>query len=167
MKKIQDFIEPFLKKEIPDIRPGDTVKVYQKIPAHVTKKRAVGKKDKEKSKEKIQIFEGIVIARKHGKEIGATITVRKMIDGIGVERIFPLHLPTIDKIEILKRSKVRRAKLYYLRKAKGKRARLKRKELVKTAAREEPKEKIKEVSEKKTGAEPQEASEEMQKEENK
>ena len=169
MKKIQDFIEPFLKKEIPDIRPGDTVKVYQKIPARVTKKSAAGKKDKEKGKEKIQVFEGIVIARKHGKEIGATITVRKVVDGIGVERIFPLHLPTIDKIEILKRSKVRRAKLYYLRKAKGKRARLKRKELVKVAARKEPKEKIKEASEKKTEKEkePQEAPEEMQKEENK
>ena len=167
MKKIQDFIEPFLKKEIPDIRPGDTVKVHQKIPARVTKKSAAGKKDKEK--EKIQVFEGIVIARKHGKEIGATITVRKVVDGIGVERIFPLHLPTIDKIEILKRSKVRRAKLYYLRKAKGKRARLKRKELVKVAARKEPKEKIKEASEKKTEKEkePQEAPEEMQKEETK
>lgn len=124
MKKVEDIIKPFLKKEIPDIRPGDTVKVFQKIPALVTGK-------KEKDKEKIQVFEGVVIARKHGKEIGATITVRKVISGIGVERIFPLHLPTIEKIQIIRRSKVRRAKLYYLRKAKGKKARLKRVELKK------------------------------------
>lgn len=110
--KIDKFLEPFLKKDLPDIRPGDTVRVYQKI--------------KEGDKERTHIFEGIVLARKHGKEAGATITVRKEISGIGVERIFPLHLPTIEKIEILNRGKVRRAKLYYLRKAKGKRARLKR-----------------------------------------
>lgn len=113
--KVENMLKQFLKKGIPDIRPGDTVKVYQKF--------------KDKDKEKIQIFEGLVIARKHGKEIGATITVRKVIGGVGVERIFPIHLPTIDKIEILKRSKVRRAKLYYLREAKGKRARLKRIEI--------------------------------------
>ncbi len=128
MKKIKEAIQPFLKKEIPDIRPGDTVKVFQKI--------------KEKDKVKTQTFEGVVIARKHGKEIGATITVRKIIDGVGVEKIFPLHLPTIEKIEIIKRSKVRRAKLYYLRKAKGKRARLKRKEFAKAIV-EEAKEEIK------------------------
>lgn len=113
--KIDTVIKPFTKKEVPDVRPGDTVKVFQKF--------------KDKDKEKTQIFEGLVIARKHGKEIGATITVRKVIGGVGVEKIFPLHLPSIDKIEILKRSKVRRAKLYYLRTAKGKRARLKRKEI--------------------------------------
>ena len=124
MKKIENFIKPFLKEEVPDIRPGDTVKVYQKIPAPPAKKGA-----KEKAKEKIQVFEGVVIAKKHGQEPGATITVRKVVDGVGVERIFPLHLPTLEKIEVTKRSKVRRAKLYYLRKAKGKRARLKRVEI--------------------------------------
>jgi len=123
MKKIENFIKTSLKEKIPNIRPGDTVKIYQKIPASA-KKGA-----KEKAKEKIQVFEGIVIAKKHGQEAGATITVRKVVDGIGVERIFPLHLPTLEKIEITKRSKVRRAKLYYLRKAKGKRARLKRVEI--------------------------------------
>jgi large subunit ribosomal protein L19 len=102
------------KKDIPDIRPGDTIKIYQKY--------------KEGDKEKIQTFEGLVIARKHGKGINSTITVRKTIYGIGVERIFPLHSPNIEKIETIKQEKVRRAKLYYLRKAKGKRARLKRKE---------------------------------------
>lgn len=105
------FLKPYLK-DLPEIRPGDLVKVYQKI--------------KEKEKEKVQIFEGVVIARKHGQEIGTTITVRKIISGIGVERIFPLYSPLIEKIEILKRGKkVRRAKLYYLRKAKGKKAKLK------------------------------------------
>lgn len=86
------------------IKPGDFVRIYQKI--------------KEGEKEKIQIFEGLVIARKHGKEAGATVTVRREISGIGVEKIFPLNSPTIQKIEILKRKKVKRAKLYYLREKK-------------------------------------------------
>ncbi|MBZ9572062.1 50S ribosomal protein L19 [Patescibacteria group bacterium] len=113
--KLETFFQPFLKKDLPDIRPGDTVRIYQKI--------------KEGEKEKTQTFEGLVLARKHGKEIGATIVVRKVISGIGVERIFPIHSPTIERIDILKRGKVRRAKLYYLRKAKGKKARLKKIEL--------------------------------------
>lgn len=91
-----------MKKNFSEIKPGDLVRIYQKI--------------KEKEKERIQIFDGLVIARKHGKEVGATITVRKEISGIGVEKIFPLHSPTIEKIEILKRQKRKRAKLYYLRK---------------------------------------------------
>ncbi len=99
---VDKILESFKKKELPDIRPGDIVKVYFKV--------------KDKEKEKIQVFEGIVIAKKHRKEIGATFTVRKEISGIGVEKIFPLHSPLIEKIEILKRKKVRRAKLYYLRK---------------------------------------------------
>ncbi len=109
--KLKIFINPQLKKDLPDVKPGDRISVYQKI--------------KEGEKEKLQTFEGIVIARKHGKEIGATITVRREISGIGVEKIFPLHSPTIEKIEILKRGKVRRAKLYYLRRAKGKKAKIK------------------------------------------
>lgn len=113
--KINKFLEPFFKKDLPDIRPGDTVRVYQKI--------------KEGDQERTQVFEGMVLTRKRSKEIGATITVRKEISGIGVERIFPLHLPNIEKIEVLKRRRARRAKLYYLRKAKGKRARLKKVEL--------------------------------------
>jgi large subunit ribosomal protein L19 len=84
------------------IKSGDIVKIYQRI--------------KEGEKERTQVFEGIVIARKHGNEIGATITVRKEISGIGVEKIFPIHSPTIEKIEILKEGKRKRAKLYYLRK---------------------------------------------------
>ncbi len=122
--KLENFTKIQLKKDLPDIRPGDNVRVYQKI--------------KEKDKEKIQAFEGLVIARKHGKGVSATITVRKVISGIGVEKIFPIHSPLIEKIEILKRGKVRRAKLYYLRKAKGKKAKLKRKEFVEAVVGEEP-----------------------------
>lgn len=118
--KLETFIKSQLKQNLPDIRPGDTVQVFQKI--------------KEGEKERIQTFEGLVIARKHGKEMGATITVRREISGIGVERIFPIHSPTLEKIELLKRGKVRRAKLYYLREAKGRKARLKKKEFVKIIA---------------------------------
>ena len=122
--KPETFIKSQLKTDLPDIRPGDTILVSQKI--------------REGDKERIQDFEGLVIARKHGKEAGATITVRKVILGIGVERIFPLHSPTIKKVEILKRGGVRRAKLYYLRKAKGKRAKLRRKEFAEAVAEEKP-----------------------------
>jgi len=110
-------------KKMPDIKSGCTVKVHQKI--------------KEGDKERIQIFEGIVIARKHGQGINSTITVRKVSDGIGVERIFPVHSPSIDKIEILKAGKTRRSKLYYLRTAKGKKARLKNKEFSAAISEEE------------------------------
>ncbi len=107
-------IKEQLKQQIPDIRPGDTILVHQKI--------------KEGDKERIQVFEGVVLARKHGRGISSTITVRKVSQGVAVERIFPLHAPFIEKIEVVKRAKVRRAKLYYLRDAKGKKARLKAKE---------------------------------------
>ncbi|MBU2545202.1 50S ribosomal protein L19 [Patescibacteria group bacterium] len=125
MTKIETITNAQLKEGLPDVRPGDTIKVYQKI--------------KEKGKERLQAFEGVVLARKHGKGINATITVRKVIAGVGVEKIFPIHTPMIGKIEVIKRSKVRRAKLYYLRTAKGEKARLKRKELGEIAAWEEPK----------------------------
>lgn len=83
------------------ITAGDTVKVHQKI--------------EDKGKTRIQIFEGLVLGRKHGNEAGGTFTVRKVVDGIGVEKIFTLYSPLIDKIEIVKRAKVRRAKLYHIR----------------------------------------------------
>ena len=135
--KIENFIKPYLKKDLPDVRPGDVVRISQKIPASVPAydKSSAGKKEGEK--ERTQIFEGTVIARKHRKEMGATITVRREISGVGVERIFPIHLPTIEKIEILKRGKVRRAKLYYLRKVKGKRAKLRTKEIAKAPIEKE------------------------------
>jgi len=118
MTKIENFIKPFLKKDVPDIRPGDEVRVSQKV------KESPKEKSKEE-KTRIQAFEGTVIAISHGKEIGETITVRRAIRDIGVERIFPVNSPMIEKIEILKKGKVRRAKLYYLRKIKGKKAKLK------------------------------------------
>jgi large subunit ribosomal protein L19 len=89
-----------------ELKPGMTVRVYQKI-------KELNSKGEEK--ERIQYFEGMIIARKHNKETGATITVRKISEGIGVEKIFPLNLPTITKIEIKKAAQVNRAKLYYLR----------------------------------------------------
>lgn len=89
-----------------ELKPGMTVRVHQKI-------KELNSKGEEK--ERIQYFEGLIIARKHNKETGATITVRKISEGVGVEKIFPLNLPTITKIEIKKQAQVRRAKLYYLR----------------------------------------------------
>ena len=89
-----------------ELKPGLTVRVYQKI-------KELNSKGEEK--ERVQYFEGMIIARKHNKEVGATITVRKVSDGVGVEKIFPLNLPTITKIEIKKEAQVRQAKLYYLR----------------------------------------------------
>lgn len=103
-----------LRSDIPDFAPGDTVRVYVKI--------------KEGDKERLQAFEGVVIARKHGG-LRETFTVRKVSFGTGVERIFPLHSPVIDHIEVVRRGDVRRAKLYYLRKLRGKKARIREKEL--------------------------------------
>lgn len=122
--KAEKFNKEQVKQGRDEIQAGDSIKVYQKI-------RVIGGKDK--NKEKIQIFEGLVLARKHGKGINATITVRKIIAGVGVEKIFPVHSPIIDKIEIVKRGKARRAKLYYLRTAKGKKSRLKRKDFTPSA----------------------------------
>lgn len=85
-----------------DIRPGDTVRVWSKI-------------EEEKGKFRLQAFEGLVIARKHGREAGGAFTVRKVVDGVGVERIFPLYSPMIDSVEMVRRAKVRRAKLYFIR----------------------------------------------------
>ncbi|HEU5114154.1 MAG TPA: 50S ribosomal protein L19 [Candidatus Paceibacterota bacterium] len=83
------------------LRSGDTVRVWQKI--------------KEGDKTRLQAFEGLILSRKHGDEAGGTFTVRKVVDGVGVERIFPLYSPMIDEIEIVRRSKVRRSKLYFVR----------------------------------------------------
>ena len=83
------------------MRPGWTVKVFQKI--------------KEGEKTRVQAFEGLIMSRKHNKESGATVTIRKVSGGIGVEKTFPIYLPTIDKVEVIRKAKVRRAKLYYLK----------------------------------------------------
>jgi large subunit ribosomal protein L19 len=106
---IVDGIEKAQMRQTPAFIAGDTVRVHVRI--------------KEGEKERIQVFEGVVIARKHGG-IRETITVRKISFGIGVERIFPLHAPIIDKIEVVRRGRVRRAKLYYLRNLRGKAARI-------------------------------------------
>jgi len=98
-----------------EIKPGNTVKVWQKI--------------KEGDKTRLQAFEGLVIARKHGFEPGGTFTVRKISEGIGVERIFPIFSPNIDKVEIIKKLKTRRAKLYYVRTKAAKQLRKKMKEV--------------------------------------
>lgn len=89
------------RTDLPDIRPGATVRVHQKI--------------KEGEKERVQIFEGVVISRSGGKGVDGTITVRKVSEGVGVEKIFPLHAPVIEKFDVVKQGKVRRAKLHYLR----------------------------------------------------
>jgi large subunit ribosomal protein L19 len=104
-----DVEKPFLRKDLPDFSPGDSVRVHVKV--------------REGEKERIQIFAGVVIARRGG---GAreTFAVRKISSGIGVERVFPLHSPVIDKIEVDRKGAVRRAKLYYLRERKGKAARI-------------------------------------------
>jgi len=105
-------MEKYTQKKIPDFRVGDTVRVHVKV--------------KEGDKERIQAFEGVVI-RKRGSGTDATFTVRKVSYGVGIERTFPLYAPVIDKIEVLKRGIVRRARLYYLRERKGKAARIKEK----------------------------------------
>jgi len=87
--------------KIADLKTGDTVRVWQKI--------------EEKGKTRLQAFEGLVLARKHGSETGGTFTVRKVASGVGVEKIFPVHSPLIDRVELVKRARVRRAKLYYIR----------------------------------------------------
>lgn len=99
-----------LRTDIPSFKPGDTIKVHVKI--------------KEGDKERIQVFEGVCIAQKHGS-VRATFTVRKISFGHGVERIFPLHSKVIDKIEVVRSGRVRRAKLYYIRELRGKAARIK------------------------------------------
>jgi len=106
---IQNVEERKLRSDIPNFQSGDTVRVHVRI--------------KEGDKERIQAFEGVVIARKHSG-VRETITVRKTSFGVGVERIFPLHASVIDRIELVRQGRVRRAKLYYLRKLRGKAARI-------------------------------------------
>jgi large subunit ribosomal protein L19 len=110
MDVLRDVTQEYLKTDIPGFRPGDTVKVHVRL--------------REGEKERIQVFEGLVIARKHGG-VSETFTVRKISSGIGVERTFPLHSPIVAKIEVSRRGRVRRAKLYYIRGLRGKAARIK------------------------------------------
>ena len=101
-----------LEKEVPQVQVGDTVRVHVKV--------------KEGARERIQVFEGTVIAKKHGG-VSETFTVRRVAHGCGIERVFPLHSPTVEKVEVVREGKVRRAKLYYLRDRVGKAAKVKSK----------------------------------------
>ena len=103
-----------LRNDVPDFRPGDTVRVHAKVV--------------EGERERIQLFDGVVIQRR-GAGISETYTVRKISNGVGVERTFPVHTPRVAKIEVLREGKVRRAKLYYLRALTGKKARIKEKRI--------------------------------------
>ncbi|MFD1990950.1 50S ribosomal protein L19 [Paenibacillus nicotianae] len=110
MNIIQEITKDQLRKDIPNFRAGDTLKVHVKVI--------------EGTRERVQLFEGVVIKRQGGG-IGETFTVRKISYGVGVERTFPVNSPKIDKLEVARRGKVRRAKLYYLRELRGKAARIK------------------------------------------
>jgi large subunit ribosomal protein L19 len=114
MEKIQQIEKEQMRLDHPDFGPGDNVKVHVKI--------------REGEKERIQVFQGVVISKRKGN-INATFTVRKVSYGVGVERIFPLHSPALDKIEVVTRGRVRRSKIYYLRKLRGKAARIKERRL--------------------------------------
>jgi len=109
MQRIQQIEREMMRLDLPDFAAGDTVKVHVKI--------------KEGEKERIQVFQGVVISKRGGGTT-ATFTVRKVSYGIGVERIFPLHSPVIDKLEVVSFGRVRRSKIYYLRKLRGKAARI-------------------------------------------
>ena len=134
MDKIKQFDNKQLKAGVPEIKSGMKVRVWQKI--------------KEGDKERLQAFEGVVIAAKHGQGKSGTFTVRKISIGVGVERIFPLHAPAVEKIEVLSQAKVRRAKLYYVRNRIGKKAKMKQVELAEAvSALEVEKEEVAPVAE--------------------
>ncbi|MGD8521652.1 MAG: 50S ribosomal protein L19 [Desulfobacterales bacterium] len=114
MGKLNQIQKESMRLDLPDFGPGDTVKVHVKI--------------KEGEKERVQVFQGVVISKRKGT-VNATFTVRKVSYGVGVERIFPLHSPVISKIEVITRGRVRRAKIYYLRKLRGRAARIKEKRI--------------------------------------
>lgn len=109
MNKLMEVESAYLRDDVPEFRPGDTVKVHVNVA--------------EGDKQRIQIFQGVVIARR-GSGTRETFTVRKISGGVGVERVFPLQAPLIDKLEVVRRGRVRRAKLYYLRSLRGKAARI-------------------------------------------
>ena len=109
MKTLETLDKEQMRTDIPQFKPGDTVKVHVRI--------------REGEKERVQVFQGVVIRKKKGT-VNSTFTVRKISYGVGVERIFPLHSPMIEKIEVVSRGRVRRSRLYYLRKLRGKAARI-------------------------------------------
>lgn len=115
MSQLLNVERPYLRDDVPEFRAGDTIKVHVRVV--------------EGSKERIQIFQGVVIARRGGGT-RESFTVRKISGSVGVERVFPLHSPSIDKIEVVRHGKVRRAKLYYLRELRGKAARIEERRMV-------------------------------------
>jgi large subunit ribosomal protein L19 len=122
MNQLLEIERAFLRREVPEFKPGDTVRVQVKVV--------------EGDKERLQAFQGVVIARK-GSGTREMFTVRKISAGVGVERIFPLHAPVVDQIEVLRRGRVRRAKLYYLRELRGKAARIEERRDERAVARSE------------------------------
>ncbi len=132
-RALLDHVTASAIKKVPDLKPGATVKVYQKI--------------KEGGKERVQMFQGLVIRVNAGAGVDKTFTVRKIVEGVGVEKIFPFHTPTIEKIVVVKQGKVRRSKLYYMRDLQGKSTRLRETELMASVmdAPEVKEEKIDEV----------------------
>ncbi len=119
MNQLQDVERQYQRQDtVPDFRPGDTVRVHVRVV--------------EGDKQRLQVFQGVVIARKGGGT-RETFTVRKISGGVGVERIFPLHSPNVDKLEVVRRGKVRRAKLYYLRGLRGKKARIEERRVEQTS----------------------------------
>jgi large subunit ribosomal protein L19 len=125
MKAIEKVESADLKKALPQLNPGDTVRVHVRVKETSVKEEIKGK-PKETERERVQVFEGVVIGLR-GSGARATVTVRKVSFGTGVERIFPLHARTIEKIEVVKHARVRRAKLYFLRERKGKAGRMQEK----------------------------------------
>lgn len=109
MNTLQEVEKEYMRSDLPEFRAGDTLRVHVKV--------------SEGDKQRIQVFQGVVIARR-GTGTGESFTVRKISGGIGVERVFPIHSPVIDKIDVVRRGRVRRAKLYYLRELRGKAARI-------------------------------------------
>lgn len=148
MTLLEKFKKEHIKKtHIPEFRPGYTVRVHQKI--------------QEKDKERIQIFEGVVISRNKGNSAEATFTVRKITSGVGVERIFPLHSPRIAKIEVVKRAQPRRAKLYYLRRKQREKMRREERVKEKKKVKENKAPKTNKIKTKKAPAKKAEKREEM------
>lgn len=144
---LQDIQKLAVKKKMPEIKPGYTVRVYQKI--------------KEGEKERIQTFEGLVIKMNSGFGADKTFTVRKVVDGIGVEKIYPLYSTNIEKIEVKKKSMVRRSKLFYMRDRSGKSARLKESFISDKISEEEIEKSIEELAAQKAKEEAEKQKAEM------
>jgi large subunit ribosomal protein L19 len=148
--KLIEFNKKQVRNDLPEIRPGMEVRIHERI--------------KEGEKERIQVFKGIVLAVKHGRGVSSTITVRSIVAGVGVERIWPLNSPKIQKIEIVRASKVRRAKLYFLRKLSPKKIKRKLSVFKDIVVKEPEKEEIEEEEIKETKEEKKEKEEDKKEE---